>query len=260
MLNKKIILPFVAFAMASFVACGDDSSSSSPAADNSNVPASVKTLEDAINLTCTPTVNMCAKVYVEEADVQDTVQCNGNVFAPMTLGKPVDGCGDDAPAADTPANPDADTPAAEEPAGENPGAGKEPADPGAGEETIDLGGGEEPAGPGAGEEPAGPGAGEEPAGPGAGEEPAGPGAGEELAGPGAGEEPAGPGAGEEPAGPGAGEEPAGPGAGEEPAAGGDVIYCVIPGVMGGCEALPAAMAGECETTLEGQLVDACPAE
>lgn len=242
MLNKKIILPFAAFAMASFVACGDDSSSSSPAADNSNVPASVKTLEDAINLTCTPTVNMCAKVYVEEADVQDTVQCNGNVFAPMTLGKPVDGCGDDAPAADTPANPDADTPAAEEPAGENPGAGKEPADPGAGEETIDLGGGEEPAGPGAGEEPAGPGAGEEPAGPGAGEEPAGPGAGEE------------------PAGPGAGEEPAGPGAGEEPAAGGDVIYCVIPGVMGGCEALPAAMAGECETTLEGQLVDACPAE
>lgn len=197
MLNKKIILPFAAFAMASFVACGDDSSSSSPAADNSNVPASVKTLEDAINLTCTPTVNMCAKVYVEEADVQDTVQCNGNVFAPMTLGKPVDGCGDDAPAADTPANPDADTPAAEEPAGENPGAGKEPADPGAGEETIDLGGG---------------------------------------------------------------EEPAGPGAGEEPAAGGDVIYCVIPGVMGGCEALPAAMAGECETTLEGQLVDACPAE
>ena len=237
MLNKKIILPFAAFAMASFVACGDDSSSSSPAADNSNVPASVKTLEDAINLTCTPTVNMCAKVYVEEADVQDTVQCNGNVFAPMTLGKPVDGCGDDAPAADTPANP-----AAEEPAGENPGASKEPADPGAGEETIDLGGGEEPAGPGAGEEPAGPGAGEEPAGPGAGEEPAGPGAGEE------------------PAGPGAGEEPAGPGAGEEPAAGGDVIYCVIPGVMGGCEALPAAMAGECETTLEGQLVDACPAE
>ena len=224
MLNKKIILPFAAFAMASFVACGDDSSSSpadnSNPANNSNAPASVQTLEEAINLTCSSTENMCAKIYVEED--ADTVQCNGTIFTPMTMGKPVEGCGNKAKAEDTPTDSKTETPAAEEPAG-----------------------------PGAGEEPAGPGAGEEPAGPGAGEEPAGPGAGEE---------PAGPGAGEEPAGPGAGEEPAGPGAGEEPAAGGDVIYCVIPGAMGGCEALPAAMAGECETTLEGQLVDACPAE
>jgi hypothetical protein len=39
-----------------------------------------------------------------------------------------------------------------------------------------------------------------------------------------------------------------------------VIYCIVPGVMGGCEELPAAMKDMCETTLEGQLVDACPAE
>jgi hypothetical protein len=39
-----------------------------------------------------------------------------------------------------------------------------------------------------------------------------------------------------------------------------VIYCIVPGVMGGCEALPAAMKDQCETLLEGQLVDACPAE
>lgn len=253
MLNKKIILPFAAFAMASFVACGDDSSSSP--ADNSNAPASVQTLEEAINLTCSSTENMCAKIYVEED--ADTVQCNGTIFTPMTMGKPVEGCGNKAKAKDTPTDSKTETPAAEEPAAGNE---KQPAEPGDDGETINLGGNEEPAGPGAGEEPAGPGAGEEPAGPGAGEEPAGPGAGEEPAGPGAGEEPAGPGAGEEPAGPGAGEEPAGPGAGEEPAAGDDVIYCVIPGAMGGCEALPAAMAGECETTLEGQLVDACPAE
>ena len=197
MLNKKIILPFAAFAMASFVACGDDSSSSpadnSNPANNSNAPASVQTLEEAINLTCSSTENMCAKIYVEED--ADTVQCNGTIFTPMTMGKPVEGCGNKAKAEDSTTDSKTETPAAEEPAG-----------------------------------------------------------------PGAGEEPAGPGAGEEPAGPGAGEEPAGPGAGEEPAAGGDVIYCVIPGAMGGCEALPAAMAGECETTLEGQLVDACPAE
>ena len=63
--------------------------------------------------------------------------------------------------------------------------------------------------------------------------------------------------------PAAGEEPAAvedPAAGEGPAAGGNVVYCVVPGVMGGCEELPAEAAAMCETTLEGQLVEACPAE
>ena len=46
----------------------------------------------------------------------------------------------------------------------------------------------------------------------------------------------------------------------DPAPAGDVIYCIVPGVMGGCEALPAAMKDQCTTLLEGQLVDACPAE
>ena len=182
MLNKKIILPFAALAMASFVACGDDSSSSpsngtpSTTPSTTDLPASVPTLEDAINLTCSQTVNMCVKVYVEED--KDTVQCNGTLFTPMTFGKPVEGCEKGATS----------TPATDEPATENPGAG------------------------------------------------------------------------EEPAGPGAGEDPADPGAGEQPAAGGDVIYCIVPGVMGGCEPLPAAMKDQCETLLEGQLVDACPAE
>ena len=89
MLSKKIIFPMAAVAMASFVACGDDSSSSP---STGNLPASVPTLEEAINLTCTPTVNMCAKVYVEEEAVKDTVQCNGTVFTPMPLGKAVEGC------------------------------------------------------------------------------------------------------------------------------------------------------------------------
>ena len=130
MLNKKIILPFAALAMASFVACGDDSSSSpsndtpSTTPSTTDLPASVQTLEDAINLTCSQTVNMCAKVYVEED--KDTVQCNGTIFTPMTFGKPVEGCENGA--ANTPTT--TEDPATQEPTTENPGAGEEPAGPG----------------------------------------------------------------------------------------------------------------------------------
>ena len=154
MFTKKVILPVAALAMTALVGCGDDSSSSGP---SSNVaPASVPTLEDALKLTCSATENFCAKVFVEEEMIRDTMQCDGKAFTPMMLGKPVAGCENAAPAdpaAETPADPAAETPVA-----------------------------------------------------------------------------------------------------------GDVIYCIVPGVMGGCEALPAAMKDQCETLLEGQLVDACPAE
>lgn len=170
MFTKKVILPVAALAMTALVGCGDDSSSSGP---SSNVaPASVPTLEDALKLTCSATENFCAKVFVEEEMIRDTMQCDGKAFTPMMLGKPVAGCENAAPAdpaAETPADPAAETPA--DPAAETP------ADPAA----------------------------------------------------------------------------------ETPVAG-DVIYCIVPGVMGGCEALPAAMKDQCETLLEGQLVDACPAE
>ena len=181
MFTKKVILPIAALAMTALVGCGDDSSSGA----SDSLPASVPSVFDAIKLTCTPTQNMCAKVFAE--DVSDTLQCNGTEFTPMMLGKPVEGC-EAAPAAETPADPAAETPA--DPAAETP------ADPAA-------------------ETPA------------------------------------------DPAGPAAGEEPAGPGA-ETPA--GDVVYCIVPGAMGGCEAIPAAMKDQCTTLLEGQLVDACPAE
>lgn len=161
MFSKKIILPFAALAIMGLVACGDDSSSS-PAESSKELPSSVKTIEQAIHQTCTPTENFCAKIFVEE--FSDTVQCNGKEFTPMVLGKPVEGCESAAPAV------------------EDPAAGEEPA---------------------------------------------------------------------------AVEDPA---AGEGPAAGGNVVYCVVPGVMGGCEELPAEAAAMCETTLEGQLVEACPAE
>lgn len=161
MFSKKVILPFAALAIMGLVACGDDSSSS-PAESSKELPSSVKTIEQAIHQTCTPTENFCAKIFVEE--FSDTVQCNGKEFTPMVLGKPVEGCESAAPAV------------------EDPAAGEEPA---------------------------------------------------------------------------AVEDPA---AGEGPAAGGNVVYCVVPGVMGGCEELPAEAAAMCETTLEGQLVEACPAE
>ena len=221
MFTKKVILPIAALAMTALVGCGDDSSSGA----SDSLPASVPSVFDAIKLTCTPTQNMCAKVFAE--DVSDTLQCNGTEFTPMMLGKPVEGC-EAAPAAETPADPAAETPA--DPAAETPAdpAAETPADPAA----------ETPADPAA-ETPADPAA-ETPADPAA-ETPADPAA----------ETPA------DPAGPAAGEEPAGPGA-EAPA--GDVVYCIVPGAMGGCEAIPAAMKDQCTTLLEGQLVDACPAE
>lgn len=200
MFTKKVILPVAALAMTALVGCGDDSSSS-PA--SKEAPATLKQFFDTKDVACSATDNMCAKIYIEE-DLKDTVQCNGTSWEMMLFGKPVTGCENAAPAAETPADPAAETPA--DPAAETPAdpAAETPADPAA----------ETPADPAA-ETPADPDA-------------------------------------ETPA------DPAGPGA-ETPVAG-DVIYCIVPGVMGGCEALPAAMKDQCETLLEGQLVDACPAE
>ena len=132
MFTKKVILPVAALAMTALVGCGDDSSSSGP---SSNVaPASVPTLEDALKLTCSATENFCAKVFVEEEMIRDTMQCDGKAFTPMMLGKPVAGCENAAPAdpaAETPADPAAETPA--DPAAETPAdpAAETPADPAA---------------------------------------------------------------------------------------------------------------------------------
>ncbi|WP_405341567.1 hypothetical protein [Fibrobacter sp.] len=233
MFSKKILFPMAAIAMASFVACGDDSSSGSPASDAA--PASIQKFEEIDDVACSQTVNLCAKVYLVEHN--DTLQCNGSQWNTMINGKPVAGCENAAPAGEEPA------------AGEEPGAAEGPAageEPGAAEDPV---AGEEPGaaeGPAAGEEPGaaeGPAAGEEP---GAAEGPA---AGEE---PGAAEGPA---AGEGPAGPGAGEEPAGPGAGEQPVVDGPSCYMAsdIPG-MASC--LPITQE-ECATYM-GEWVETCP--
>ena len=64
---KKLILPIAAIAMASFVACGDDSSpsSSSSSPKQDTLPASVEKFFDLDNnYTCSQTVNKCATVQV----------------------------------------------------------------------------------------------------------------------------------------------------------------------------------------------------
>lgn len=151
MISKKVLFPLAAVAMASFVACGDDSSSGSPASGNT-APASVPTFMDIDKYECSATVNKCAKVLIE--DKNDTMQCDGvNAWRSLITG-PIAACETESqPAAETPADPAAETPA--DPAAETPAdpAAETPTDPAA----------ETPAGPGAGEEPAGPGAGEEPA-------------------------------------------------------------------------------------------------
>lgn len=99
MFSKKILFPLATVAMASFVACGDDSSSS---AASDVAPASVGTFMDIGNIPCSTTQNFCAIVLVEEHN--DYYQCNGQ-WNMMHQGKdsPLAGCESATPAAD-PAN------------------------------------------------------------------------------------------------------------------------------------------------------------
>ena len=125
MFSKKIIFPMAAFAMASFVACGDDSSSGA----SDVAPASVPTFMDLGDVPCSATQNLCAQVLVVEHN--DFYQCNGTQWNMMFSGNTVQGCENAAPAAETPADPAAQTPA--EPAAETPAepAAETPAEPAA---------------------------------------------------------------------------------------------------------------------------------
>ena len=125
MFSKKIIFPMAAFAMASFVACGDDSSSGT----SDVAPASVPTFMDLGDVPCSATQNLCAQVLVVEHN--DFYQCNGTQWNMMFNGNTVQGCENAAPAAETPADPAAQTPA--EPAAETPAepAAETPAEPAA---------------------------------------------------------------------------------------------------------------------------------
>jgi len=102
---RKLILPIAAIAMASFVACSDDSSPNAPAAGpkQDTLPASVEKFFDLDNnYTCSQTVNKCATVAV--TGYSELAQCNGAQWDMQTLGNPVAGCENAAPATDTPAN------------------------------------------------------------------------------------------------------------------------------------------------------------
>ncbi len=101
---KKLILPIAAIAMASFVACGDDSSpsSSSSSPKQDTLPASVEKFFDLDNnYTCSQTVNKCATVQV--VGYSELAQCNGSQWDMQTLGNPVAGCDGTTPATGTPA-------------------------------------------------------------------------------------------------------------------------------------------------------------
>ena len=109
MFSKKILFPLATVAMASFVACGDDSSSS---AASDVAPASVKTFMDIGDIPCSDSQNFCAIVLVEEHN--DYYQCNGQ-WNMMHQGKdsPLAGCESATPAAD-PANGEGNTTPAED--------------------------------------------------------------------------------------------------------------------------------------------------
>ena len=102
--------------MASFVACSDDSSPNAPAASPKQdaLPASVDKFFDLDNnYTCFQTVNKCATVVV--TGYSELAQ-----WDMQTLGNPVAGCENAAPAADTPAT---DTPATTPSATDTPATG-----------------------------------------------------------------------------------------------------------------------------------------
>ena len=118
---RKLILPIAAFAMASFVACSDDSSPNAPAAGpkQDTLPASVDKFFDLDNnYTCSQTVNKCATVAV--TGYSELAQCNGAQWDMQTLGNPVAGCENAAPATNPPAT---DTPATGTPTTDTPATG-----------------------------------------------------------------------------------------------------------------------------------------
>jgi hypothetical protein len=74
--------------MAGLVACGDDSSSNS---GDGKLPEKVPTLEKTLKLPCDETLK-CEKVFVEEENINDYFQCDGERWQPITDPKFKDLC------------------------------------------------------------------------------------------------------------------------------------------------------------------------
>ena len=115
MISKKSIFPAAVVSMAFLAGCGDDSSSSGTSND---IPASVKTFEEIMDIPCNEAVK-CQKILIEEHN--DYMECDGTMWQTVSTVLPSTACpaettpttdpaGDQtAPAADSAAAPAADS-------------------------------------------------------------------------------------------------------------------------------------------------------
>ena len=114
MISKKSIFPAAVVSMAFLAGCGDDSSSSGTSND---IPASVKTFEEIMDIPCNEAVK-CQKILIEEHN--DYMECDGTMWQTVSTVLPSTACpaettpttdpaGDQtAPAADSAAAPATD--------------------------------------------------------------------------------------------------------------------------------------------------------
>lgn len=115
---KKLTFVMVAFGLAMFAACGDDSSSSSGSVDRDAQGRKIYyDMQAAMEAPCSK-ANQCEEIIMDDPIAQDTLICLGTLFQ-SKIGKDLSKCSepadDDAAPADTSADAPADTPTAKEP-------------------------------------------------------------------------------------------------------------------------------------------------
>lgn len=89
MFSKKYLLPVAFISMAAIIGCGDDSSSGASATD---LPESVKSLQEAISLPCNEALK-CKKVHVENRS--DFMECDGSAWKIVSPTQPSAVCAAD---------------------------------------------------------------------------------------------------------------------------------------------------------------------
>ena len=89
MFSKKYLLPVAFISMAAIIGCGDDSSSGASATD---LPESVKSLQEAISLPCNEALK-CKKVLVENRS--DFMECDGSAWKIVSPTQPSAVCAAD---------------------------------------------------------------------------------------------------------------------------------------------------------------------
>ena len=86
MISKKSIFPAAVVSMAFLAGCGDDSSSSGTSND---IPASVKTFEEIMDIPCNEAVK-CQKTLIEEHN--DYMECDGTMWQTVSTVLPSTAC------------------------------------------------------------------------------------------------------------------------------------------------------------------------